>query len=130
MFDNIRSLRRRLDAVDSGCQNGHYRDGHTLPCTFTGCTSKLRMLRATCPHYVELRMFVCHLYEAVRNHKFIAFIDRALRAGKFRQLAMMCEFSDYQVLFASYGYSLGTVHCEVGKDVCALNIQKPNQTYM
>ena len=39
---------------------------------------------------------------------------------------MMCEFSDYQVLFASYGYSLGTVHCEVGKDVCALNIQKPN----
>ena len=78
MFDSIRLLRRRLDAVDSGCQNGHYRDGHPLPCTFTGCTSKLRMLRAACPHYVVLRMFVCHLYKAVK------FIDRALRAGNWQ----------------------------------------------
>ena len=61
MFESVRTLRRALDAVDSGCRNGHYtcstagrdlgddpmvRDlaGHPLMCLIAGCESKLRML--------------------------------------------------------------------------------------
>ena len=46
--ETVRTLRQRLDSVDSGCQNGHYtckatgRDlaGHPLTCTVAGCDSK------------------------------------------------------------------------------------------
>ena len=82
MFDSVRTLRRALDAVDSGCQNGHYtcsapgrdlgdepmiRDlaGHPLMCTITGCESKLSTLREAAPHYPMLRSFLKTLYEAI-----------------------------------------------------------------
>ena len=103
MFESVRTLRRGLDAVDTGCQNGHYtckatgRDlaGHPLTCTVAGCDSKLRTLRAAAPHSPVLRSFLTTLYEAIRYHKLIASIDSALRAGKFVSLALFCGIDDY-----------------------------------
>ena len=59
MFASLCTLRQALDAVDSGCQNGHYTckatginlAGHPLICTIAGRESKLRTLRAAAPHY-------------------------------------------------------------------------------
>ena len=100
----VRTLRRGLDAVDSGCQNGHYtckatgRDlaGHPLTCTVAGSNSKLRTLRAAAPHYPVLPRF-----EAIRYHKLSASIDSALRAGKFASLALFCGIDGYKYLFSS-----------------------------
>ena len=109
MFASLCTLRRTLDAVDSGCQNGHYMckatgidlAGHPLMFTIAGCESKLRTLRAAAPHYPVLQTLLAGLYESIRYHKFIASIDSALRTGKFVSLALLCRFRDYMKLFSS-----------------------------
>ena len=63
MFASFHTIWKALDAVDSGCQNGHYMckatgidlAGHPLMCTIAGCESKLRTLRAAAPYYPVLR---------------------------------------------------------------------------
>ena len=95
IFESVRTLRRVLDAVDSGCCNGHYtcstaghdlgddpmvRDlaGHPLMCSIAGCESKLRTFRAAAPHTPLLRRLLSAVYEAIRYHKLIASIDSSL----------------------------------------------------
>ena len=128
MFASLRTLRQALDAVDSGCQNGHYTckstgidlGGHPLMCTIAGCESKLRTLRAAAPHYPVLRTLLAGLYESIRYHKFIASIDSALRTGKFVSLALLCRFDDYRKLFSSHL----TDEASVARP--SVDIQKPN----
>ena len=128
MFASLRTLRRALDAVDSGCQNGHYTckatgvdlAGHPLMCTIAGCESKLRTLRAAAPHYPVLRTLLAGLYESIRYHKFIAGIDSALRTGKFVSLALLCHFRDYRKLFSS------DLSGEASFARPSVDIQKPN----
>ena len=63
MFASMRTLWQALEAVDSGCQNGHYTckatgvdlAGYPLMCTIAGCESKLTTFRAAAPHYPVLR---------------------------------------------------------------------------
>ena len=125
MFASLRTVRRALDAVDSGCQNGHYPckatgidlAGHPLMCAIAGCESKLRTLRAAAPHYPVLRTLLAGLYESIRYHKFIASIDSALRTGKF---ALMCRFCDYRKLFSS------DLTGEASVARPSVDIQKPN----
>ena len=128
IFASMRTLRQALDAVDSGCQNGHYTckatgvdlAGHPLMCTIAGCESKLRTLRAAAPHYPVLRMLLAGLYESIRYHKFIAGIDSALRTGKFASLALLCRFRDYRKLFSS------DLTGEASVARPSVDIQKPN----
>ena len=138
---SVRTLRRALDAVDSGCQNGHYtcsapgrdlgdepmiRDlaGHPLMYTITGCESKLRTLREAAPHHPMLRSFLKTLYEAIRSHKMIASIDSALRTGKFASLALWYGIKDYRKLFSSEHNSNSTdTNCASKPTV---DIQRPN----
>ena len=128
MFASLRTLRRALDAVDSGCQNGHYTcmttgidlAGHPLMCTIAGCESKLTTLRAAAPHYPVLRTLLAGLYESIRYHKFIASIDSALRTGQFVSLALLCRFDDYRKLFSS------DLTGEASVALPSVDIQKPN----
>ena len=134
-FEKMSTLRRYLDNVDSGCQNGHYicratgrkLAGHPLTCTVGGCSSKLRTLRAAAPHYPRLRTFLTKLYEAMRKHRFIASIDCYLRAGNFSLLVSMLDLKPYNKLFQTDSMdNTGASHkVRVGSRP-ELVIQRPN----
>ena len=105
--EQICKLRKGLNHVDSGCHNNHYNGrlngcklrGHPPSCITSGCDSKLRILRAVSPHYPMLRRFLGLLYDAIRSHKIIYAIDRALKAGDFVSLArMLCGIANYKKL--------------------------------
>ena len=107
--EHVHKVRLGLNRVNDGCHNNHYNStltglelgGHPHTCITSGCDSKLRILRAACPHYLTLRRFLSHLYEALRNHKFIDSIDRALKRGDFKSLAEICNYDNYKNMFGS-----------------------------
>ena len=94
-------LGQDLDMCDSGCPNQHYtrvetrrfehysveRQVHPLICSNdTGCSSKLRILRAASTHFPVLRALQRNLYSALSSHRCIASLDKALIAGDFQAL--------------------------------------------
>ena len=101
-FDKLMiKLRQDLDMCDSGCPNQHYTrvesrsfehysvecQGHTLVCSNdSGCSSKLRILRAASTHFPVLRTLQRNLYSALSSHRCIARLDKALSAGDFQAL--------------------------------------------
>ena len=115
----MRKLRHGLNDVDDGCDvHGHYtvaldtlsvygeklyRDlaGHALPCTNSGCSSSLSILRGAAPHFPVLRRLLCWLYAAIRHHKMLHSIDTALCEGDFETLSCLCCISDYKKLFTA-----------------------------
>ena len=110
----MHKLRSGLDSVDCGCQHGHYAvalepsgiklycdlAGNPMPCTNSGCSSSLRILRAVAPNYPVLRRFMHLLYEAIRHHKMLHSIDTALWVGDFEKLCVLCQTSNYKKLFS------------------------------
>ena len=72
-------LRQDLDMCDSGCPNKHYtrvddvkRQGHPLICSNdSGCSSKLRILRAASAHFPVLRTLQRNVYSALSSHRCI-----------------------------------------------------------
>ena len=115
---HVHKLRHGLNDVDGGYDvHGHYTValdtlsvdtkklyhdavGHPLPCTNSGCRSRLRILRGTAPHFPVLRRLLCLLYEAIRHHKMLHSTGTALCVGDFETLCCLCCISDYKELFS------------------------------
>ena len=111
-------LRHDLDMCDSGCPNQHYtrvetrrfehysveRQGHPLICSIdTGCSSKLRILRAASAHFPVLRALQRNLYSALSSHRCIASLDEALSAGDFQALLAITKTDGFEGLFDGNG---------------------------
>ena len=121
---DMKDVRKLLDKCDDDCPNTHYQKvvhfhdespnreivhynsvelkGHSLLC-FTGneCNSKLRILRAASMHYAVLRSFLHAVYDAIRNHKRVAYLDAALHSGDFTYLMRASEIDSYESLLSN-----------------------------
>ena len=74
-------LHKQMTYFDSGCPNKDLvtgeEKGHALTCyTASGCTSKMRILRAASTHFPKLRTFLRRINETMKYHKKMAEIDR------------------------------------------------------
>ena len=104
-------LRHDLDMCDSGCPNQHYtrvddvkRQGHPLICSNdSGCSSKLRILRAASAHFPVLRTLQRNLYSALSSHRCIDSLDKALSAGDFQALLAVTKTDGFEDLFDGNG---------------------------
>ena len=120
-------LRQDLDMCDSGCPNQHYtrvetrsfehysveRQGHPLICSNdTGCSSKLRILRAASAHFPVLRALQTNLYSALSSHRCIASLDEALSAGDFQALLAITKTDGFEGLFDGNGVSAKNLECD------------------
>ena len=120
-------LRQDLDMCDSGCPNQHYtrveirrfkhysveRQGHPLICSIdTGCSSKLRILRAASAHFPVLRALQRNLYSALSSHKCIASLDEALSAGDFQALLAITKTDGFEGLFDGNGVTAKNQECD------------------
>ena len=149
-FDESRTpdLRWVLDGIDSGCPYQHFSTpytrkqkgkreysadctrvkGHPLPCAQEdfGCPSTLRMLRAAAPHYPRLRIFLQHVYEAIRLHRFINDIYVALCKGDFEQLCRLLGISNYAKFLSPSNDSADHYSPENSGEAQAVLYQQPN----
>ena len=120
-------LRQDLDMCDSGCPNQHYtrvetrrfehysveRQGHPLICSIdTGCSSKLRILRAASAHFPVLRALQRNLYSALSSHRCIASLDEALSAGDFQALLAITKTDGFEGLFDGNGVTAKNQECD------------------
>ena len=120
-------LRQDLDMCDSGCPNQHYtrvetrsfehysveRQGHPLICSNdTGCSSKLRILRAASAHFPVLRALQRNLYSALSSHRCIASLDEALSAGDFQALLAITKTDGFEGLFDGNGVTAKNQECD------------------
>ena len=112
---------------DSGCPNQHYtgvetrsfehysveRQGHPLICSNdTGCSSKLRILRAASAHFPVLRALQRNLYSALSSHRCIASLDEALSAGDFQALLAITKTDGFEGLFDGNGVTAKNLECD------------------
>ena len=112
------ALRQDLDMCDSGCPNQHYTrvetrsfelydiecQGHPLICSNdSGCSSKLRILRAASTHFPVLRKLQRNLYSALSSHRCIASIDKALSGGDFQAVLAITKTDGFEGLFDGNG---------------------------
>ena len=119
-------LRQDLDMCDSGCPNQHYtrvetrsfehysveRQGHPLVCSNdSGCSSKLRILRAASTHFPVLRTLQRNLYSALSSHVCIASLDKALNAGDFQALLAITKTDGFEGLFDGNGVTAKNQEC-------------------
>ena len=120
-------LRQDLDMCDSGCPNHHYtrvetrsfehysveRQGHPLICSNdTGCSSKLRILRAASAHFPVLRALQRNLYSPLSSHRCIASLDEALSAGDFQSLLAITKTDGFEGLFDGNGVTAKNQECD------------------
>ena len=70
--------------------------GHPLAC-YSGCKSKLRVLRSATPHYPLMRKLLRLVYEGMRCNKTI---DSTLRTGEFETLCKLCGIEEFKPLFS------------------------------
>ena len=102
----IDDVRAGLDGRDSGCScvchdstlqsDLHYNEwrGHPICCEFPACSSPLRVIRATAPHYPVLRGLIWPLYSAHKNHMAVKAIDAALCSGSVEELLDLLGLAD------------------------------------
>ena len=113
-------LRQDLDMCDSGCPNQHYtrvddvkRQGHPLIYSNdSGCSSKLRILRAASAHLPVLRTLQINLYSALSSHRCIASLDKALSAGDFQALLAITKTDGFEGLFDGNGVTAKNQECD------------------
>ena len=120
-------LRQDLDMCDSGCPKQHYtrvetrsfehysveRQGHPLICSnATGCSSKLKILRAASAHFPVLRTLQRNLYSALSSHRCIASLDKALSAGDFQALLAITKTDGFEGLFDGNGVTAKNQECD------------------
>ena len=113
-------LRQDLDMCDSGCPNKHYtrvddvkRQGHPLICSNdSGCSSKLRILRAASAHFPVLRTLQRNVYSALSSHRCIDSLDKALSAGDFQALLAITKTDGFEGLFDGYGVTAKNQECD------------------
>ena len=114
---SMREVRKCLDTCDSGCPNGHYNKatatthnaalttkcmGHPFVCFLdSGCTSKLRILRAASTHFPVLRRFLGALYRAINSHNLICDMDKALCEGDFHYLMSATGSNDFKSVLSN-----------------------------
>ena len=73
--------------------------GHPLAC-YSGCKSKLRVLRSAAPHYPLMRKLLRLVYEGMRCNRIIKTIDSTLRTGDFETLCKLCGIEEFKPLFS------------------------------
>ena len=92
-----------LQNIDSGCP---YKDtvvtikqGHPFHCfeEKSGCTSPLRILRAASPHYPILRSLLRNIYDAIKFHKLVVVIDKALCDAKTLMIKLTADKDDVNI---------------------------------
>ena len=114
----VKELRQILDTCDDGCPNSHYIGtyegtitddrlsypdrGHPLLCyNNSGCTSKLRILRAASVHFPLLRRVVICVYAAVSAHNKLIQIDKALNQGDCVAIMSLLRISCFDDLLSN-----------------------------
>lgn len=112
----IHEVRKSLDACDV-CPNSRYTKvflsegeskvmcyspveltGHSLLCSLgSECNSQLRILKAASTHFPLLRSLLRCVYAAIRSHKCVADLDRALNSGNFDHLIKLVTLKPMKV---------------------------------